>query len=78
MKVSVKTGGCLWAGVFALIFLLSQDHWFLWDNQLRLGPWNFPLRIYYFIFLQFLLAAMLRLFLVRGTGRKPNDSDRGH
>ena len=78
VKVSVKTVSYLWAGVFALIFLLSQDHWFLWDDQLRLGPWNFPLRIYYFVFLQFLLAALLGVFFAHCSGRKPNDSDQGH
>jgi len=78
MKVPDKIGSCLWAGIFAIVFLLSQDHWFLWGDQVRLGPLNFPLRIYYFVFLQFLLAALLGIFLTRWWDRKPNDSDRRH
>jgi len=78
MKISVRTGSCLWAGIFTLMFLLSQDFWFSRDNQLQLGPWNYPLRIYYFVSLQFLLAVLLAAFLARRSGHKNNDSDRGH
>jgi len=75
MKTSVTTGSFLWGGVFILVFLLSQDFWFSWDQPPALGPWNIPLRIYYFIFLQFLLAVLLAVFLRRRPGGNRNDSD---
>ena len=78
MKASVTTASYLWAGVFTLVFLLSQDFWFSWDQPPLLGPWNIPLRIYYFVFLQFLLAVVLGVFFAHWPDRKPNDSDQGH
>ena len=77
MNMSAIKGSCLWAGIFVLLFLFSQLHWFLADDPIRLGPWNFPLRIYYFLLLQFLLAVALGLFLARRSGRKPNNTDPG-
>ena len=74
VKVSVKKG--LWAGVFVLVFLFSQAHWFLLDGGAGPGPWNLPLSVYYFLFLQLLLAVLLGVFLGRRSSR--NDSDRGH
>ena len=75
MNMSAIKGSCFWAGIYVLLFLFSQLHWFLADD---LGPWNFPLRIYYFLLLQCLLAVVLGLFLARRPGREPNDADRGH
>jgi hypothetical protein len=63
-----------WIGIFAFIFLLSQDFWF-WDGELKLGPWNFPLRVYYFLLLQFLLAVALGVFILRSSRRERDESD---
>ena len=78
MKLLVTTGSCIWAGIFSLLFMLSQDHWFPWHDPVQLGPLNFPLRIYYFVFLQFLLAVLLGVFLAGRSKREPDDPDRGH
>ena len=60
--------------IFGLLFLLSQDLWF-WDAAIHLGPGNFPLRIYYFVLLQFLLVVLLAVFvrrLLRGDEGEPD------
>lgn len=74
-SMSINKSSWLWAAIFSLLFLLSQDLWFGWDSPLQLGPWNFPARIYYFVFLQFLLAALLVVFLSRRSNRNSNDSE---
>ncbi len=63
-----------WTGAFAALFLLSQDLWF-WDAAIHLGPGNFPLRIYYFLFLQLLLAVLLAVFVRRLLRRKEDEPD---
>ena len=63
-----------WTGLFAALFLLSQDLWF-WDSAIHLGPGNFPLRIYYFLFLQLLLAVLLAVFVRRLLRRKEGEPD---
>ena len=63
-----------WTGAFASLFLLSQDLWF-WDGGIHLGPGNFPLRIYYFLFLQLLLAVLLAVFIRHLLRRKEGEPD---
>ena len=56
MNPAAKTGNRLWAGMFLLVLVLSQDAWLFWDPDVLLGPWNLALRVFYFLGLQFLLA----------------------
>ena len=72
--MSIKTSIWRWTGAFATLFLLSQDLWF-WDAAISLGPGNFPLRIYYFVFLQLLLAVLLAVFVRRLLRRKKGQPD---
>jgi hypothetical protein len=72
--MSADKRGWRWPAVFGLLFLLSQDLWF-WGEDIRLGPGNFPLRIYYFVLLQLALAALLALFVRRLLRRKPGTRD---
>ena len=60
--MSLNNSTWRWTGAFATLFLLSQDLWF-WDAAIHLGPGNFPLRIYYFVLLQFLLVSFFSLIL---------------
>ncbi len=62
--MSDYTANWRWSGLFATLFLLSQDFWF-WDDAVRLGPGNFPLRIYYFLVLQLILTVLLAVFVRR-------------
>jgi len=49
--------------VFFTIFLLSLDYWT--SDEIRFGFFNLPYRVYYFIILQFILAAVIYLFSKR-------------
>ena len=62
--MSNKAINWFWSGLFVTLFLLSQDFWF-WDGAIRLGPWNLPLRIYYFLLLQLSLTVLLAFFIRR-------------
>ena len=72
--MSLNNSTWRWTGAFAALFLFSQDLWF-WDAAIHLGPGNFPLRIYYFVLLQFLLVVLLAVFvrrLLRGHEGEPD------
>jgi len=48
MNPAAKTGNRLWAGMFLLVLVLSQDAWLFWDPDVLLGPWNLALRVFLF------------------------------
>lgn len=50
-----------WAAGFGLLFVLSLDYWW-WDGPVRFGPFGLPLWIYYFVFLQLVLAIAIWRF----------------
>ena len=76
MNLADKTGNRLWAGIFTLVLVLSQDAWLFWDADVLLGPWNLPLRVYYFLGLQFLLAVLLAAFFASLSRREAKHPDR--
>ena len=72
--MSNNTANWCWSGLFAALFLLSQDFWF-WDDVVKLGPANFPLRIYYFLILQLMLSVSLALVVRRLLRKGPDEAD---
>ena len=50
-----------WTALFTILFILSLDYW-AWDGPVRFGPFRLPIWIFYFIALQFVLAAAVHRF----------------
>lgn len=59
--MSKSSSALLWLALFTLLFLLSQVYW-LWADDPALGPWNFPIWIFFFLGLQIALALLLIVF----------------
>ena len=50
-----------WTTIFVAMFLFSLDYW-RWDEPVTIGLLGLPRWIYYFVFLQLLLAGAVFLF----------------
>lgn len=68
--------GLRWALVFTVIFALSLDFWW-WGGPPAFGPLELPRWIYYFVLLQFVLAAAVHLFGRRHWQAEGDESDAG-
>lgn len=51
-----------WLAAFGLLFLASQDYW-AWDRPANLSFLNIPQHVYDLMLLQFILAALLLVFV---------------
>ena len=67
----LRSGG-LWAVGFGVLVVLSLDYW-SWDSRVRLAALNLPSWVYYFVGLQFVLAAALHRFS-KTFWRDPDDA----
>lgn len=59
--MSKSSSVLLWFTLFMSLFLFSQGYW-LWVDELVLGPLNFPFWIFVFLGLQIVLALLLIAF----------------
>lgn len=59
--MNIKESKIFWLIIFAVLFLLSLDFW-NWGHDSSLGFLNIPSWIYYFGFLQIILAAAIFVF----------------
>lgn len=59
--MNIKESGIFWLAIFMVLFLLSLDYW-NWGSTSDLGFLNIPVWIYYFGFLQVILALAIFIF----------------